>query len=374
MQTVRFEWFIFISVIIHTLLFPLFHFVRFHEPKLFLPIEVGLVTMPPSSKPESFTQPDQARRATAHANPVQRSTPTKPLTPSITKAEAPSPGNEPSPREIEPSVAPGGTSPGTGIILPGSEGAATGVGAPGTTGTSSGTGNSSTGTKEGSSGSGSSTGRRSSSTGSERDPFTGVEIPGYVIDAAGFRSHDQGGIYPEMDVYILYGIDKRIGIPVPGNEVCIEGDQIRTKATMTITEVKTDYSKCRVLEFGDENPPKIVCPSEAQTRIVHSDAYASSPLVYTVRTCLEYDQSNCHDAEAAADGSREVCTVDFQYEGVWAEGTIFAYKCTKSEVRTYRHPLQYTIRYLVHPGLDSDHGSFKPREVYRESVPVERCR
>ena len=44
------------------------------------------------------------------------------------------------------------------------------------------------------------------SSASERDDFSGVEIPSYVIDAAGFRSRfDDGGIYPEIDSYVLYG-------------------------------------------------------------------------------------------------------------------------------------------------------------------------
>jgi hypothetical protein len=250
------------------------------------------------------------------------------------------------------------------LIAPGSEGTSTGSG-----GSSSGTGRTSSSTQ------GPTAGTKGGSGGAEKGAFSGAEIPAYVIDAAGFQSQfDSGGIYPVIDVYILYGVDKRIGIPVPGNEVCIEGDQIRTKEHMTLTEVKTDYSKCRVLEFGDENPPKIICPPEAETRITHSNAYASSPLVYSVRTCLEYDQSHCHNAEAGADGEREICRADFQYEGIWAEGTIFAYKCAKSEIRTYRHPIQYTIRYMVHPGHDSDHGSFRPKEVYRESVPVQKCR
>jgi hypothetical protein len=190
-----------------------------------------------------------------------------------------------------------------------------------------------------------------------------------VIDAAGFY---EGIIYLEIDFYILYGIDKRIGIPVPGTEVCIEGDQLRTKERMLITEVETDYSKCRVVDFGDDTPPKTICPPEAETRIVHFNHYASSPLVYSIKTCLEYDQSHCYDA--GDEGEREICRVDFQYEGIWAEGTIFDYKCTKSEARTYRHPLQYTIRYMVGAGHDNEDGRARPREVYRESVPVEKCR
>ena len=78
-----------------------------------------------------------------------------------------------------------------------------------------------------------------------------------MIDAAGFRSRfDDGGIYPEIDSYVLFGDDKKIEVPVPGTEVCIEGDQLHTKERMTITEIKTDHSKCRFVESGDERRRK----------------------------------------------------------------------------------------------------------------------
>ena len=81
--------------------------------------------------------------------------------------------------------------------------------------------------------------------GSERDDFSGIEIPSYV-DAAGFRSsHNDGGIYRNIDSHVLYAIDKTDGLPVPGTNVCIEGDQLHTKERMMITEIKTDPSKCR---------------------------------------------------------------------------------------------------------------------------------
>ena len=195
-----------------------------------------------------------------------------------------------------------------------------------------------------------------------------------MIDAAGFRSRfDDGGIYPEIDSYVLYGVDKQMGIPVPGTEVCVEGDQLHTKERTTITEIKTDHSKCRVVELGDRVPLKEICPPEAHTRIVHINHYASSPLVYTVRTCLEYDRSHCYDAGFGGDTEREVCRVDFRYEGIWAEGTIFDYKCAKSEARTYRHPLQYEIRWILEyhiAGTDSDLGK---RQIYQETRTVEPC-
>ena len=226
-----------------------------------------------------------------------------------------------------------------------------------------------TGTKGGSPGSGRTpTGTKTGSAGSEIDAFSGVEIPAYVIDAAGFRSRfDSDGIYPEIDFYVLYGVDKQIGIPVPGTEVCIEGDQLRTKERMTITEIKTDHSKCRYLELGDDAPPKVICPPEAHTYLNH---YAASPLVYSVRTCLEYDRSHCYDAGAGGEGEREVCRVNFRYEGKWAESTIFDYKCTKSEARTYRHPLQYDIRWIMEVYI---HERFKKRQVYRETRSVPPC-
>ena len=360
MQTARFQWFIFISLTIHTLLLPLFHFVPFYERKPLPPLEVGLLTIPSSPQQETSTQQDRTRRATSKTTPLQGSTRTTPFAPSV-KTEVPSSTGEPSSRDIETSIAPGGTSSGTGFIAPGSEGISSGSGTSslGTEGTSSGAGGTPTGTKGGSSG-------------SERDSFSGVEIPAYVIDAARFRSSfDHGAIYPEIDFYILYGVDKQTGINVPGTEVCIEGDQLRTKERMTITEIKTDYFKCRYLDVpGDDDPPKLICPPEAETRVVHFNHYASSPLVYTIRTCLEYDRAHCYDADPGGEGESEVCRVNFQYEGIWAEGTIVGYKCTKSEARTFRHPLQYNIRWMMEVEIDD---RLRKRQIYRETRPVPPC-
>ena len=193
-----------------------------------------------------------------------------------------------------------------------------------------------------------------------------------MIDAAGFRSSlNDGGIYPDIDSYVLYAIDKQIGIPVPGTEVCIEGDQLHTKERMLITETKIDHSKCRYVESGEDAPPKVICPPEAQIRVVHFDYYASSPLVYSVRTCLDYDRSHCYIAGAGGE-RKEVCRVNFQYQGIWAEGTIFDYKCTKSEARTYRHPLQYEIRWIMEYHILEQIVILK-RQIYQETRTVEPC-
>ena len=375
MQTARFRWFIFVSLMIHTLLLYLYGFIPPFKPKLSLPVGVDLFLVP--SAPRQIVSGAQARsRQPAGSTAwVPGATRTKPLAPSA-KTELSSSTREPSSGQIETSRVPGGTSPGGAVIAPGSEGIAIGRGGPpsGTGGTPSATGGAPAGSKGGASGSGgATTGTKGRSSGSEIDHFSGIEIPSYVIDAAGFRSsHNDGGIYPDIDLYVLYAIDKQIGISVPGTEVCIEGDQLHTKERMMITETKIDHSKCRSVESGEDAPPKVICPPEAQIQVVHFDHYASSPLVYSVRTCMEYDRSHCYMAGAGGEGEREVCRVNFQYQGIWAEGTIFDYKCTKSEVRTHRHPLHYGIRWIMEITSGNGEGLSK-KQIYQETRTVQPC-
>ena len=131
--------------------------------------------------------------------------------------------------------------------------------------------------------------------------------PGYVIDTAGHRPPDAGAIYPEVDKYVLYGTDKRTPINVLGSDVCIEGEFLRSKEAATISEIKTDYSKCRYMDFGDESV-SVKCPPGAQTKIIHHNSYLSSPLVYSVRICLEYDTSNCY-LTTDQETEREMCRI-----------------------------------------------------------------
>ena len=272
MQTARFRWFILISFMIHTVFLWLFHFVPLHELKPFPPLEVGLLTIPPTPQPETSIQPGRTGQPTGQlrryeAQPYQAlSSSNKKGPPVIHKRRfltrrrnvhrawrnffryrihcsgirRNSHWQRIAFRHRGTSSAPTGTKGG----FPGSGGTPTGT--------------------------------KTGSAGSEIDAFSGVEIPVYVIDAAGFRSRcDSDGSYPEIDFYVLYGVDKQIGIPVPGTEVCIEGDQLRTKERMTITEIKSDHSKCRYLELGDDAPPRVICPPEAHTYLNH---YAASPL------------------------------------------------------------------------------------------------
>jgi hypothetical protein len=105
------------------------------------------------------------------------------------------------------------------------------------------------------------------------------------------------------------------------------------------------------------------------TKIVHHNSYLSSPLVYSVRTCLEYDSLNWYMREDDAN-EREICRIDFQYEGIWAEGTKFYYKCAKSEVRSYKQSIEYDIRWFMEIEIDN---KLTRRQVLRETKAVPRC-
>lgn len=208
-----------------------------------------------------------------------------------------------------------------------------------------------------------------SSTPAEIDSVSGAEIPGYVIDAAGHRPADAGALYPEVDNYILYSPDNRMSRNVPGTHVCIDGDIIRSQDAIVITETKTDYSKCEYFEKGDDSIPGLKCPPAALTQIVHHDSYLSSSLLYSVRTCIEYDTSNCYTVQVE-DSEREICRVDFEYEGLWVEGTKFYHRCLRSEARTYRQPLQYTVRWFMEVEV---HERLRRREILRETRTVPVC-
>ena len=348
MQAPRFRWFILISLGIHTVFLWLFPFVPRHEPKSFPPLEVGLFKTPSSPQRETSTQ-DGSRQATARTVPLQSSARTTPLTPGV-RSEDLSSTRDYSASPEGTITAPGGPPSGTGVIAPESQGTSGGGGpSTGTRGTSPGTGESSTGSK------GAAPGRK--------DPSP-AEIPAAAVRAAGFQSSfDDGAIHPEVDHYTLDGIN------IPGPDVCIEGDQIRTKERLTFTRTITDLSRCRVIDLGGDTE-KVVCPPQADTKLVTFEGYPSSPVAYSVKVCLLYDKSNCYMRDLGDGMEREVCRVDFKYDGTWAEGTIFEYRCLKSEIHTYRHPLEYNIRYFSEREIDN---RLRRREVYRETRSVLPC-
>ena len=168
--------------------------------------------------------------------------------------------------------------------------------------------------------------------------------------------------YVEVDHYVLEGMN------IPGTDLCIAGDQLRTKGPITITQVKTDHSKCRIRTRGDEE--KEICPPGARSEVVFFQGQLTSPLSYSVNTCREYDKSHCRVRGLGTDREREYCKVDFKYQGVWAADTTFEYKCTNSETVTYRHPLVYNIRYLVEFERDD---RIVSKEVHRITQSIPQC-
>jgi hypothetical protein len=157
---------------------------------------------------------------------------------------------------------------------------------------------------------------------------------------------------------------------IPGTELCLAGDQLRTKGEITITQLETDRSKCRVRTRGDEE--KEFCPPEARREVVAFHGVLSSPVNYHVNKCLAYDTSNCRIIRAGTDREREFCKVNFKYEGVWESGTKFEHKCTKSEIVTHSHPLVFNIRYMIEVGTNDD-DRIRSREVYRVKQSIPAC-
>jgi hypothetical protein len=179
-----------------------------------------------------------------------------------------------------------------------------------------------------------------------------------------YRYRFSASYFVKVDHYVLEGMN------IPGTELCIAGDQLRTRGAITITQLMTDRSKCRVRTRGDEE--KEICPPEAKSEVVAFQGILSSPINYRVNTCLEYDKSHCRVIRRGTDQEREYCKVNFKYEGVWAEGTIVDYKCTKSEIVTYSHPLEYNIRYMVEIARNDD-DRIRSREVYRVKQSIPQC-
>jgi hypothetical protein len=158
------------------------------------------------------------------------------------------------------------------------------------------------------------------------------------------------------------------GRSVLATELCVAEDQLRTKERITISDVKTDYSKCRVRTRGDREWD--ICPPEARSEVVVFHGFLASPIRYNVNTCREYDKSHCRIVRRGTEKEREVCKVDFKYESVWDAGTIFEYRCVSFDVVTYTHPLEYTVRYKV----EIPRGErIISREVHRIRQTIPQC-
>ena len=71
-------------------------------------------------------------------------------------------------------------------------------------------------------------------------------------------------VYPEIDFYTLFTPDLRGSVNVPANQVCLDGDIIRTHERQILSHTVTDISKCRYEDYSDKDEMR--CPKEAHTR------------------------------------------------------------------------------------------------------------
>ena len=318
--------------------------------------------------------PGAARRPSAQNTELRASRETKPSLPdsSSLAPESSSTPAEATPVPNEEAFGPGGTASQSGGIDIGSAG-----GSPSGKGTTAG-GAGSAGNSAVSMGRGSG---QHDTSGYRGAPGTrpgggifqpAIPTPPVKIPAEEFRGlpFALSEVYIEVDRYVLYGHNLRQGISVPANEICLEGDLLRTRETATFKRTVTDMSKCRTTREGDDEV--VTCPSNAETKVILFNDYLFSPVVYGVRTCLSYDRSHCSLLDPG-DGEREYCRPsDNLYQGIWAAGTKFDYKCTKLNVETFSHPLDYKIRFLRNAFVGHNVPSRKTL-LHTTTQPIPRC-
>jgi hypothetical protein len=165
-----------------------------------------------------------------------------------------------------------------------------------------------------------------------------------------------------VDSYILEGVHVR------GTNLCIDGEHLRTNEPITIIDLVTDRTLCRITTRGDEL--KEICPPAATKSVIRYAGHLRTPLSYSQNVCLVYDNSNCRIIRGGTDKEREICR-PVRYEGVWAMGTNFEYICQTSEVRIYNHPLEYTVRHLV--DYETSDGKYHRKELRRVRHPIPQC-
>lgn len=195
-------------------------------------------------------------------------------------------------------------------------------------------------------------------------------IPAIVIPPAinySTASHE-GAVYYEVDTYVLFAPDTWIGVAIPGNEICLQGDQIRTIVPYKYREHKTDISKCQFLDYGEDRREE--CAPDAHT-ILRQNYYLSSPVNYKVNSCLIYDRSNCEWRREGDGRDQQVCKGSVEYKGIWAANTEFHYHCVKSESRAYIHPLQFEVRFFR--DVEYQERTFSKRLLLRESRSIIPC-
>ena len=176
-------------------------------------------------------------------------------------------------------------------------------------------------------------------------------------------------VYAVVGFYTLFTPDFRVTENIPANQVCLDGNTIRTVEREVISHRETDISKCRYVDMGGDQE-RMRCPPEAHTTVISYDNYFLSPVSYSVNVCLEYDKSNCYWTNPD-EPEREVCRDRDTYEGIWAQGTMFQYRCTKSVSQTFTQPLEYEIRFMQ--DVEFPDMGIHQRLVDIEKRPLPRC-
>ena len=243
------------------------------------------------------------------------------------------------------------SSPGGGIAVGGDGSSSTSAGRSSGGGAASGGGAKSSGLP----------GTSSNTAGAKLSPFP-KETPAIDTILPKVRHPNHGDVYYDVDSYILEGIHVR------GTNLCIDGGQLRTREPITITDWVTDRSLCRITIRGDEQ--KEICPPAATKSVIRYAGHLRTPLSHSQNVCLVYDHSNCRIIRGGTDKEREICR-PVPYEGVWAMGTIFDYRCQTSEIRTYHHPVEYTVRHLV--DIETSDGRYHRKELRRMQHPIPQC-
>ena len=232
MKTPDLRWFLLISIIIHALFLWRWSLTPLCEPLSPAPLKTRLLSGPfylSSEKPSPAR--DQGLPAMAKTFARQgKSSPQE----QTDQPNASSAGGE-------------GTSPTTGgTSFPDGGTLSAGVGSPPATGgTSAGAGGTSAAAQGESSDTQGATGGggKTASTGTKSSAAS-TPIP--ELSPHYYRYRLNNNYFVEVDHYVLEGMN------IPGTDLCVAGDQLRTKGPITITQVKTDHSKCRVRTRGDE--------------------------------------------------------------------------------------------------------------------------
>lgn len=372
-RAARLPWSFFISSILHLVLLVWILFSWNHPQEPLSNLTVRLADEASTIEGKTESQPDQPK--SPPENTKRRPAPSNRFaSPQVKSAPNPSAGRQPS-GAAETSAPTEEAAPGQAGIITDSGGIAV-SGLPPSSGGGASTGSGAAANSGAGTGTGSGSGRPSATPGGSPPaygPPPGTPDPRAIaIPPTVSRSTNsfEGHIYAEADRYVLHGPDLRMGIAVPGNELCVDGNVVRTVYKVKQTQTITNIAQCKSSNDSDED--RWLCPKEAETLAVVFDGYLASPINYTINACLVYDKGHCHERRDE-DQDIEVCRGTVKYEGLWEAGTNFQYRCVKAEARGYSHSLQYKIRFLQDIVSLSDGGRGYTRVLASETRQITKC-